>query len=453
MKNIVVACAALFLLSACGADQSAETSAKGAAEPSSAAQSYVTSKTVDEVAEQFVKLSLAIGQHDKAFVDAYHGPEEWAAEADAGQRDLQSLEAEAEVLIAEMDALIAASDSADASSVARKTMLRKNLVAAQTRVRMARGETFTFDEETTLLYDATAPSYTLEEFDQSLAAIDGLVPGEGTLAERVDAFRESLAIPGDRLDAVFSAAMAECRRRTQVHFSLPDTERFSIGYVTGKPWSGYNWYQGDFESLIEVNTDFPVIIDRAVDLGCHEGYPGHHTWNVMIERDLLREKGWIEYAVYPLFSPQSLIAEGSANFGIQLAFPGDEKIAFERDVLFPMAGLDPADADKLAALNKAQRKLSHSRNQIARLYLDGDIDRATAIELTMKYSLVSKERADKSVRFTETYRGYVINYNLGRDLVQSYVEREMANGVDAWMAFEGILTTPTSASDLREETD
>ena len=280
-----------------------------------------------------------------------------------------------------------------------------------------------------------------------------MVPGEGTLAERVDAFRESLAIPGDRLDAVFSAAMAECRRRTQVHFSLPDTERFSIGYVTGKPWSGYNWYQGDFESLIEVNTDFPVIIDRAVDLGCHEGYPGHHTWNVMIERDLLREKGWIEYAVYPLFSPQSLIAEGSANFGIQLAFPGDEKIAFERDVLFPMAGLDPADADKLAALNKAQRKLSHSRNQIARLYLDGDIDRATAIELTMKYSLVSKERADKSVRFTETYRGYVINYNLGRDLVQSYVEREMANGVDAWMAFEGILTTPTSASDLREETD
>ena len=41
--------------------------------------------------------------------------------------------------------------------------------------------------------------------------------------------------------------------------------------------------------------------------------------------------------MYPLFSPQSLIAEGSANFGIDMAFPAAERVAYERDSLFPLA--------------------------------------------------------------------------------------------------------------------
>ena len=50
--------------------------------------------------------------------------------------------------------------------------------------------------------------------------------------------------------------------------------------------------------------------------------------------------GWSS-RVYPLFSPQSLIAEGTANYGIQVTFPGDERVEFEEKVLFPAAGLDP----------------------------------------------------------------------------------------------------------------
>jgi len=440
MKKFAVASAVLLMMAACGGDHSSTEEKQQSAQPAVlAADTSVT--TVDEIAEHFVKLALATGQHDKAFVDAYHGPEEWADAAEAEKRDLQSLESDARSLIEALEKVEGLVD-------ARRAMLRKNLVATLTRLRMARGETFTFDEETELLYDAVAPKYSLTEFDDALADIDAVIPGDNPLPERVDAFRTSLAIPPEKLDAVFTAAIGECAKRTLVYFDLPETERFSIGYVTDKPWSGYNWYQGDYESLIEMNTDLPVIIDRAVDLGCHEGYPGHHTWNVMIERDLLKQNNWIEYSVYPLFSPLSLIAEGSANYGIELAFPLEEKTTFEKETLYPIAGLDPVLADKLAMLNKAQRKLSHSRNHIARLYLDGDISREEAIEMTMKYSLVSRERAEKSVSFIETYRGYVINYNLGLDLVRAYVESEVAAGVDPWTAFEGILTKPTAASDL-----
>ena len=449
MKRILAAVAA-FALSACGGEDSALPASGPAADQhgndaDAMEQDAPLRAELNAIAEAFVKLGLEIGVYDADFVDAYHGPAEWRQAAQAAPRSPEALQALAE----KADRLIDAIDQLPgADNNARAVMLRRQLIAAKTRIRMAMGESLPFDEETRLLYDAVAPDYQLAEFDAALETIDAITPGEGPLHERVDAFRQRLAIPADKLATVFDAAMAECRRRTAEHFELPADENFTIGYVTDKPWSGYNWYKGDATSLIEVNTDFPVIIDRAVDLGCHEGYPGHHVWNVLVERDFLNANGWIEYSIYPLFSPQSLIGEGTANYGIELAFPGEEKTRFEREVLFPLAGLDPALADKLDALNKARRQLSHARNHIAREYLDGRMDRETAIETTMKYSLVSRDRAEQSVRFVETYRGYVLNYNLGRDLVADYVERRVAAGGDRWSVFKELLTTPVSASDL-----
>ncbi len=399
---------------------------------------------LDAMGEAFVKLALGLGQHDKAFVDAYHGPAEWADAAESEQRSLDALETDARGL------LISLRKANEDDPGIRAAMLEKLTRAALMRIRMAQGEGFSFDEETLFLYDAVAPAYDLADFDKALADIEALLPGDGPLNERVDAFRNRLAIPEDKLKTVFDAAIAECRNRTLVHYELPETENFELEFVNDKPWSGYNWYQGDYVSLIQVNTDFPIIIDRAVDLGCHEGYPGHHTWNVLLERDILGEKGWIEYSVYPLFSPLSVVAEGSANYGIELAFPGEEKITFEREVLFPLAGLDPTEASTLAELNKLRRKLSHARNHIAREYLDGRITRDEAIELAMKYQLVSRARAGQTLDFIDTYRGYVLNYNLGLDIVEAYIDAEVSAGLTPWEAFEKLLTTPMAASDIQQ---
>ncbi len=443
--RIIAAAVAGVMLVACGGDRVSGTDTPETVQVSSETIEKITpvETNLDEMAETFVKLSLAIGVHDPAFVDAYHGPKEWADAATSEARPLEDLETDAEALLIEVSRA-----NADAPSI-RGAMLEKLVRAAGARLQIAQDHHYLFNEETRLLYDAVAPTYIVSDFHKALSEIDELIPGDAPLHERVDEFRNSLAIEEDKLLTVFNAAIAECRKRTLAHYDLPENERFELEFVTDKSWSGYNWYQGDFESLIQVNTDFPIIIDRAVDLGCHEGYPGHHTWNVMLERDLLKENGWIEYSVYPLFSPLSVTAEGSANYGIELAFPGDEKIAFERDILFPLAGLDPEQAETLDKLNKAKRKLSHSRNHIARAYLDGKVDREEAIRLSMEFGLQSRERAEQSVRFIETYRGYVINYNLGRDLVEAYVGRKTNEETDSWSAFHTLLTTPLAASDIK----
>ena len=61
--------------------------------------------------------------------------------------------------------------------------------------------------------------------------------------------------------------------------TLPQAERFDLEYVNGTPWSACNWYKGGYRCVIQVNTDLPIAIDRAIDLACHEGNPGHHGYN------------------------------------------------------------------------------------------------------------------------------------------------------------------------------
>jgi hypothetical protein len=402
--------------------------------------------SLDAIARDYVGLSLEIGTHEEGYVDAYYGPAEWKQAAEANPRTVPALAAAAADLQAR---LRATAPPADPLVQRRRAFLDAQLTAARTRLRMIGGERLSFAEEAQGLFGVTPEIRPLSHYDSVLARIDQLVPGTAPLAERVEAFQGRFVIPPDRLDAVMRAAIAECRRRTVQHIPMPEGEAFTLEFVRDKSWSGYNWYQGNYRSLIQINTDLPVRLSRAVDLGCHEGYPGHHAYNALLERELARGRGWIEYMVYPLYSPQSFIAEGSANYGIDLAFTPDERLAFERTTLYPLAGLQPGDASRYLDLQLAMEELAGARFTIARDYLEGRIDRARAVELTQRYQLVGARRADQSLGFIDQYRTYVINYGLGKDMVRAHVEAAGPDRNARWAAMRRILSQPTLPSDLR----
>ncbi len=406
---------------------------------------------MNTIAERYVKLVLAVGQHDADYVDAFYGPAEWKTDAERRKLPLPDVAAAAERLIADIPGLSDA-ERRDELLVLRREYLQRQLEALRTRVRMLEGATLAFDEESQAIYDATAPVHPESYFSEALAEIDRLLPGEGPLVDRYDAFRQRFIIPAGRLTRVFDRAIAECRTRTLSHVALPPTETFTVEYVKNKPWSGYNWYQGSFRSLIQVNTDLPIYIDRAVDLACHEGYPGHHVYNALLEKHLVRDRGWVEFTIYPLFSPQSLIAEGTANYGIEVAFPGDERAAFERDVLYAEAGLDPTQAAAYARVQALVDRLAYAGNEAARRYLNGAFDRKQATAWLAQYAMMSPARADQRTRFFDTYRSYVINYNLGKDLVKQYVESRggtAAQPAIRWEEFVRLLASPRLPSGLR----
>jgi hypothetical protein len=165
----------------------------------------------------------------------------------------------------------------------------------------------------------------------------------------------------------------------------------------------------------------------------------------------MRDRGWVEYSVYPLFSPQSLIAEGTANYGIEVAFSPEDRLEFERDVLFPLAGIDGARAKEYYEVLALVDRLSYAGNEAARRYLNGTLDRAGAENWLERYAMYPKPRAEQRVRFIDQYRSYVINYNLGKDLVRAYVERQagrQATPARRWSAFAALLSSPRLPSGL-----
>ena len=397
---------------------------------------------MNQLAEKYVRLVLAVGQHDADYVDAYYGPPEWRKEAEAQRLPLTEIASRATALGRD---IAAAATPGDEMIRLRQQYLSRQLESLRSRVSMLMGTKLRFDEESKALYDATAPTHTETDFAGVLAQLESHLPGNGSLVERYDAFRSSFVIPRERLDAVFKAAIDGCRSRTLQHITLPPGESFTVEYVTGKTWSGYNWYQGNYRSLIQVNTDLPIYVDRAIDLACHEGYPGHHVYNELLEKNLLLERGWVEFSVYALFSPQSLIAEGTANYGIDVAFPRADRLDFERRVLFPAAGLNPENATQYYEVLALVDKLSYAGNEAARRYLDGRIDAKAAAEWLERYGLYSRPRAEQRVRFVDQYRSYVINYNLGKDMVAAYIE---SHGSDRWAEFARLISSPRLPSSL-----
>jgi hypothetical protein len=404
---------------------------------------------MNKIAKKYVGLALAVGQHDENYVDAYYGPPEWQQQAKAERKSLDAIKQDAAPLIEQLKKLNVS--AAEEIVRLRHQYLLKQLESLAARVGMLKGAKMTFDEESKALYDTVAPTYAESHFQAILGRIEKLLPGRAPLAERVEAYKREFIIPKEKLDIVFKAAIEEARLRTKRQVTLPPAETFELEYVTGKSWSGYNWYKGNSHSLIQINTDLPIFIDRAIDLACHEGYPGHHVYNVLLEQHLMKERGWIEFAVYPLFSPQSLIAEGSANFGIEVAFPGSERIAFESKRLFPLAGIDPSKAEKYYKVQALLAELNYAGNEAARRYLNGEINREQAAEWLVKYTLVAPERAAQRVRFFDQYRSYVINYNWGQELVKRYIERKGGTNdqpATRWAEFKKLLSSPRLPSGL-----
>lgn len=403
---------------------------------------------LDSIARDYVLLSLTIGEKEEGYIDAYYGPPELQAQA-RSEAPGQSLDALAARTAALSKRVAALKSSVDGLDQRRARFLLAQLTAAATRLRMLQGEKLSFEDEAEGLFGVRPSLRPLSSYDDLLGKVETLVPGSAPLAERVEDFQNRFTIPTARLKPVFDAAIAECKARTSSHIALPKGETFDLGFVKNKSWSGYNYYQGGYRSRIEVNTDLPIRISRAVDLGCHEGYPGHHVLSALIEQRLTKGRGWIEFSVYPLYSPQSLLAEGSANYGIELAFPGRERLNYEAGTLYPLAGLPAVEARRYFELKEAMKDLQGARFTIARDLLEGRIDEAEAVRLSQRYLLISPERARQQTDFTKQYRSYVINYGLGLDMVRADVEAAGPTAAARWKRMEQLLSEPTLPSDLR----
>lgn len=408
-----------------------------------ACQPEKTKQGLNELASKYVRLGLEIGAYDPAFVDAYYGPDSLKFTGEVlDVFPYKAFRQRVAELKAALDA-IADNPTSNEESGLRANWISSQLTAFDRRIRIVAEDYGTFDEEAEDLFGVKIPSHDSTHFIALIAKLDGLLPGEGSIQERQEMLAKKFTIPDDRLDTVFQVAIEAARKITQEKFVLPEEETFTLEYVQGKTWSGYNWYQGGYKSLIQINTDHPILVDRVIDLACHEGYPGHHVYNMMLEKNLYEDKGWVEISLYPLFSPQSLIAEGSANYGIEMAFPGKKFDEFAREVLIPLAGLDTTGAGAYFEYIRIKEKLNYARNEAARGIVNNTMSEEEYTHWLEDYALITT-----SVPFIKKYRTYVVNYNYGKDLVKAYIESQSETVEDRWVPLGKLLSNPVMPKEM-----
>jgi hypothetical protein len=393
-----------------------------------------------DISLSYARIAVALGERDPDSIDYYYGPAEWVTDIHENPPTLPQIRRSALALIAELRDEAAA----PAGGEAQRQFLIGQLHAIASRVDLLLGAHPTFDQETEALFGVQVPPrYDQQRLAHIRSQIDALLPGRGGLAERYSSFDQRFTVPPDHLPAVMDRALQGCRERTLAHMNLPPSEAVTVEYVHGKPWSAFSRYQGNFHSLIQINTDFGLTVDQVLQLACHEGYPGHHAYNSLRELQLVREHHLTEFMVQPTFSPQSLASEAAATFAVELAFPEPERTRFERDELFPLAGLDPGKAELYGRVERLVEALHPAEPVIARDYLDGNLEFVRAARALEAQVLMLHSEA--TLKYINEYRSYLTAYTLGRDMVADAVDDQPGRPAAArWQCFEQEIemTTP-----------
>ena len=94
-----------------------------------------------------------------------------------------------------------------------------------------------------------------------------------------------IALTGDSI--VTRRGLVGPSEAAQRLFGLPDGEHVHWELAHDQPWSGFNYYEGDYTSTVAVNADLKQQMSNLPRLVAHESYPGHHTEHCRKEAGLV----------------------------------------------------------------------------------------------------------------------------------------------------------------------
>lgn len=396
-----------------------------------------------DITDRYLRLGLSFDLLEPGFVDAYFGdPVHRRAVAEAGTPAPSALAAQARALLRELD-------TGGGLEPARREFLRGHLLALECSARKFDGERIGFVDEVRAYFDVDIAMTDTTDYEAAHAQLEDLLPGPGSLAERMAAAKAAFELPAGRLAEVTDAVAGALREVVRRRFPLPDAETITFEVVTDKPWSGFNYYLGDYRSTVAINADLPHYLSALPHLIAHEAYPGHHTEHCRKEHLLVRGERQREQAMFLVNTPQCLMAEGLADHALGAAIgPGWGSWAGEIYADLGL-GFDGELAQRLAA---ATAGLARVRQDAALLLHDRGADEQTVIEYLQRWALLPESVARQSLRFLSSplWRAYICTYAEGYALLQDWLELAPA-GPARLSRFGRLLDEPLSPSGLRRE--
>ena len=390
---------------------------------------------------EYLLLGLRFDRIEDGYVDSFTGdPELRRIVADEPSPEPAELTRQAERLLAEV--------SADTDlEQSRAEFIGAHLRALACAGRKFSGHDVGFVDEVEAYFDVRIAKGDPEQYRQAHAKLDDALGGTGSLAERMAAYRSGEEVPPERLEECIHAFSSALRDRVRAEYPLPDAETITYEVVTDKPWSGFNYYMGNYTSTVAVNADLKQQMSNLPRLVAHESYPGHHTEHCRKEFGLVAGRNQAEQTIFLVNTPQCLMAEGLADLALYAAVGpdwGEWAGEIYRDL-----GLS-FDGGRAQAVSEAAATLADVRQDAALMLHDEHRDVDDVVEFLKRWLLVNDERARQMLRFLSSplWRAYTSTYVEGYRLLREWLEARPAE-VPLTARFGRLLDEPLIPSSLR----
>ena len=361
----------------------------------------------ERAAERYLVLGLRLGKHVDGLVDAYYGPAELKAQVDAEETlPAPELAAEADALRDELP----------------DGWLRDQVHGCATYAHVLAGDAISYSDEVEGCYGVRPSKTPVAVYEEVHAELDELYPGDGSLFERRNAWRDLHLVPGDLAIAALEDLLPLLRSRTEALLvELPAGEALDLEPVTDEPWWAFNYYLGDLHSRVVLNVDVPTTGLDLIHLVAHEVFPGHHTEHAVKEQLLIRDQGKVEEGIQLVPTPQAVLSEGIAESGGDLIL--DDAAKEEAYAILRRHGVALVDPQLSQRISKVSERLRGVGVDAALMIHEEGASAEEAEAYVEKWNLSTPEQAKHSVRFVTdpTWRAYTITYSAGRDLCRAYV--------------------------------
>jgi hypothetical protein len=368
----------------------------------------------DRIVREYLLLGLRLDRLSPGLVDSFTGDRALRRAVDVEPRPHP-------VALTERAALLRRELPGADLDPARKRFLDAHLVAAETIARKLAGVRVGFVEEVRAYFQVDIRPGHPDGYRRAHAALDELLPGSGSLAERLAAHRALDEVPPSRLKDTVHALSSALRDRVRQRFELPANEVVEYEVVTDKPWSGFNYYLGGFRSRVAINADLGHRMSNLPHLVAHESYPGHHTEHCRKEVGLVGKRGHAEQALFLINTPQCLMAEGMAELGLH-AVVGAGWGRWAEEI---MADLGLRMEGELAErVENALSGLLTVRQDAALMLHDRRAHPDDVVDFLCRWLLVPERRARHMLRFLgdPLWRAYTTTYVEGVRLVRAWLD-------------------------------
>jgi hypothetical protein len=390
---------------------------------------------------EYLLLGLRFDRVEEGYVDSFTGdPELRRAVASEPTPDPADLARQAQRLLASVP-------QADGLEPHRADYLAAHLKALACAGRKFAGEDVGFVEEVREYFDVDIVKGDPDLYRDAHRKLDAALGGSGALDERLQAHRTSEEIPPARLEECIHAFSSALRDRVRAEYPLPEAETIVYEIVTDKPWSGFNYYEGNYRSTVAVNADLKQQMSNLPRLVAHESYPGHHTEHCRKESGLVERGGQSEQTIFLVNTPQCLMAEGLADLALHAAI-GPEWGAWASEI-FADLGLR-FDGERAQAISEASATLADVRQDAALMLHDEHRDVDEVVAFLQRWLLVNEARARQALRFLSSplWRAYTSTYVEGYRLLRGWLDARPAE-VTLTERFGRLLDEPLIPSSLR----